>query len=1563
MDYADLFRKDLKEASVIIRNMPDSELDALHEAMSHASPSFQSHYARLLVFRKDSLRLLSLLNDGEPELCHNCVRYLKIQAIRKDLMSKLTDEATFIELFNRSCDLGKSILLECLVWNKNRPSGCLADRLSQNPNLVLNQRQSAVLKSAHSVERSVEDNTVSQQKYFKLRSKEVEKTALKKLYAYLQDFSKYKKEDAVNACNKLVSYVNHLTASIPVGDKRVNALDIIVDLHSKMHSVEEVERNYLDAVSNNGTVTVDCERFEINRRLKKASQNYFSSIDGAFQIIASTVPIYVMKRIDFIQNYKDLDHYYNDFSCIVLLSLIQNAMLLNETEVLDFLLRELAQPHHLAGSHDLVSEEDLKNIEKVLTPEQYSAFLSALATNTIPALRRFSKSDNIYYTALPTVVMYLSHHLPGNDEQLLTILDLFFTFEKQYTDNGGDVLRNFYGLQVKEVPLDFSYQMCSRDALSDYKTVRKFESILCLKGNTFLNTREASDRLAALTSLVAIAGRSHDVRALHRCLMVYTRTETKFSDIRMDLSSCFSYLSPDSLGLSPASALMSGTPEEAAKARMAVVKTLCEWGLGKKGDTMVEPLMYVVCALYTHATMYPAYEETYCAMMKPVLEVLVNNNMEWTLSSFRISFDYLAERVAAMIKEKCLELRAKCLAKSKTIQQYVALERYCKGALPFVNQRLSLSSMSLVLPTLSFPNASYALPALAKSPLVMLLKMVNDETASTSLICFILSKLLTLNCNKNTYSITTKVTCPERVDNHEVVRTTTTTTPSSDTAVLTDLMNDNSFTIKGQFEDVSPFNTLQLISPELRAFMSSSALHLSAFTKVTYCVNLESEKKEKEDTFTHLLKDRNAMLSYLRAHGGDSIDKEINTALDEKMKDYAQKLMTVTHVDMSSNGLKCLLGTMNTLSLSFSVGSCKVSLEKILPLLSDEALLKLYKLASLYVFILFQSAVLAVSINKSDKPILDSSIINSLASIQPTFLKTLQTLMMINNTCSYRGMKLEEHTFAVKVLAPFLVSWLQAVKEKKVQSVSEMKSEDEFAMEGAAEESVTLDFADNEVVGRFVEILYYSRCVKEYFGKALKGAARVVSSMNIKTALIICRRLLLISSFVPIAESIFNNLLRSASASSSITEEIMSMVDDSSSGITVALIGLLFRLAANPLLKNQHEKMLQLIIKVTNYIIEHDFKSEDVYIILLRWAIAKILNPSDVSLDFLQHLLSRLTQMNVTEDAGKAVFSIVLYSALLGSECTTTLKNCIARATASTNRFVDEIEEMVKAAKKEDVEQLKKIAVGLVPSFDTTTDETMFRRQCTVLSTVRYAGPCDDLIARCESVVHEIWRPYEGRTSTVTQAAVFLYTQKGAEGMKQFAEGMRIYREMQTMKLKTKEISTLPEFAQFGVDEEAAELIDSDDLDTNLGEQFMYDSDLSDKLHVEFMMNLVDPDDSLLPFKVFYQALAKAVDMTADFSELSKVKVDAKVLVEELEKSMELWMVAQFSSFKYLLCDFNDDFMRELCAMAKEHPTDTLCWMILFCSSRNEELCREGVDACTIYIRENRKRDLYFLFA
>lgn len=230
MNSTDLFKKDFKEASTIIRNMSEEEVSALQEAVSHMTPSFQSRYARLLVFRKDSLRLLSLLNDGEPELCHNCVKYLKIRAIRKDLMSKLTDEAAFIELFNKSCDLGKSILLECLVWNKDRPTDCLADRLSKNPNLVLNAAQSALLKNARSIEACVEDNAVGRKKYYRLRTRDIEKSALRKLHALYCGYKKEDRSKTENKCDELLCHVHNLTTTITVGEERLTALDIILNL-------------------------------------------------------------------------------------------------------------------------------------------------------------------------------------------------------------------------------------------------------------------------------------------------------------------------------------------------------------------------------------------------------------------------------------------------------------------------------------------------------------------------------------------------------------------------------------------------------------------------------------------------------------------------------------------------------------------------------------------------------------------------------------------------------------------------------------------------------------------------------------------------------------------------------------------------------------------------------------------------------------------------------------------------------------------------------------------------------------------------------------------------------------------------------------------------------------------------------------------------------------------------------------------------------------------------------------------------------------------------------------
>lgn len=1563
MNSTDLFKKDFKEASTIIRNMSEEEVSALQEAVSHMTPSFQSRYARLLVFRKDSLRLLSLLNDGEPELCHNCVKYLKIRAIRKDLMSKLTDEAAFIELFNKSCDLGKSILLECLVWNKDRPTDCLADRLSKNPNLVLNAAQSALLKNARSIEACVEDNAVGRKKYYRLRTRDIEKSALRKLHALYCGYKKEDRSKTENKCDELLCHVHNLTTTITVGEERLTALDIILNLFCVINDDVTRAKFFLNNLPKSTPATLNALSPHMSDT-QRAVRLRFCSLTDAFKAVMCLAPIYTMKRIGFAEGYKQQGSYYNDFSCMSLLALIQSATLLEEKEVLDFCLRELARPCHLCCNHNLVTDGELDTIEKVLTPEQFAAFLSALAENTVTVLRRANKSDSVRYSAIPSVVTYLSHHLPGDDERLTTALDLFFGFEKQYLSSCAADAINFYGLQTQEVPRDFSYQMGTREMMAGCKTVRKFEAVLCLKGNTFLNTRDADDRMRALKALVAIAGRSHDVRALSRCLTVYTRTEMKFSDINMDLTPFRTCFAPDALGLSPLSLHMSGSAEEAAAARDALVKSLCEWGQSKKGDVMVEPLMFVLHSLYLYATLYPEHEAIYCDMMKPLVELITNSNMTWSASRARVDFDGFSYRTSKAVDDQMTALRARCLKDCAEVQHYVQFERFCSKQLRYVNSRLPIACPGVVLGTVNFPNPDFAMPVLAKAPLVMIMKLVNEETASSALLCTVLVQLLLHTCSTGVYTVTEEEMCAEKIDGKTVKRSTRTTTPSPDMAVVKALMDDNSFAIKGQFEGVSPFNSLQLISPDVRGFMAD--LHLSAFKNISYTIVEPPAEKKKKDLFARLLGDKNAMLAYLKSHGSNSIDAEMGAALDDKMKDYVQKLMTVVHVDMSVNGLHCLLDSATSLSLAFSIGSCKkVQLEKVLPLISNETLLKLQKLAALYVYMLLQSAVLAVSLNKSDTPILSPSIISTLSTLQFLFFQMLQTLMLINSTCAYRGipkdetgLKKEVYLFSVKALAPFVVRWLNAVKDKATQSVEEMKQEDAFKLEEVKEPAaVTLDFSDNEVVGRFVEIIFYSRFVKEYFGKSLGGAVRLISRMDIKTALLICRRFLLISSFVPLGESIINSLLRCASGSSAIIDSIVSMLAESSTSITVALIGLLFRLAANPLMKSRYEQMLQLITTFTNYVISHDFKSEDVYVILLRWAITKVLHPSDVPFDFLKQTLARLTAMKVEDDAGKTVFSIVLLCALYDVQCHGSLRRDISTTSGASSRFHEELNELCKTADKENVDRLRALALELVPQF-TVTDESLLTLQCAVLCATRHTEGCAALTATCEKIVREMWRMYENRGNLVSVAALFLFQQKGVAAVKEFEAGMAVYTKLQMLKLQQREISTLPAFRELGISEEDAEMIDHNALDTDLVDSLVSCTYINDKSLFEFCASLDAPDDLLLPLKAFAQAVLKALETTEDFSNLDGVKVNMRTLVAELSK-MEPWMVRQLSDHTRDLFLFSEDCLRNLCELAREQRTDTLCWVILFCERNDDEIVEEEANKCRQFIRENKKRELY----
>ena len=111
MNFEELLSKDLSEASVIIRQLSNEEIDQFQAAVLEMNSVFRCHFARLLVFRNDSSRLLSLLDLGDLELCRCCMRYLKIRSVRMDLISKFTSEEEFCRLYDSCCDF-----LHCWIW-------------------------------------------------------------------------------------------------------------------------------------------------------------------------------------------------------------------------------------------------------------------------------------------------------------------------------------------------------------------------------------------------------------------------------------------------------------------------------------------------------------------------------------------------------------------------------------------------------------------------------------------------------------------------------------------------------------------------------------------------------------------------------------------------------------------------------------------------------------------------------------------------------------------------------------------------------------------------------------------------------------------------------------------------------------------------------------------------------------------------------------------------------------------------------------------------------------------------------------------------------------------------------------------------------------------------------------------------------------------------------------------------------------------------------------------------------------------------------------------------------
>ena len=102
MDYSDLLHCNLKDASARIKEYSETDMAALEEYVKTKDPQTIVRYARLLVYRKDSLRLLNFICNQSVMVCETCCRFLKVGSVRRDLLKQLSTEEKFLSAFNNS---------------------------------------------------------------------------------------------------------------------------------------------------------------------------------------------------------------------------------------------------------------------------------------------------------------------------------------------------------------------------------------------------------------------------------------------------------------------------------------------------------------------------------------------------------------------------------------------------------------------------------------------------------------------------------------------------------------------------------------------------------------------------------------------------------------------------------------------------------------------------------------------------------------------------------------------------------------------------------------------------------------------------------------------------------------------------------------------------------------------------------------------------------------------------------------------------------------------------------------------------------------------------------------------------------------------------------------------------------------------------------------------------------------------------------------------------------------------------------------------------------------------
>ena len=1460
MDYSDLFHASLKDASARFKEYSEKDLDSIEDFVKSQNPRIIITYARLLVYRRDSQRLLALMDNQNLMVCEACCRFLKISSIRNDLMCKLNTEEKFLSAFNSSCQMIKQVLLEVLAWNADHPENCLADRLYKNPNLMLSPQLRKVLLQALSLELCV-DEGYTETRYCKRHHKELEVIVLKRLYMISTDLKNGKYKDdlstAYRKSSNLLPLIKRPYLKTQIDGQDVYLFNVLLDIWSFV-----ADNNLIQSFMSN--LNKYKEYFSDYRGVTQFKQSKFrgSRMIDFLNYYLLNSPYFIVKRLDLIK--------YSHFWTLGFTLIIIQACRAFKDEELNHQLVSILVASVIQNYNNKI----WKRIRIVLTDEEFSLFLDQLLDKL---LQTDPNSSLILFDNVNYILEYLWKYVPLTNPKLIEVMELLKKSEVDVVCKNTRFLRFFQ----QEVPFNFTYNMLTKDKEDMFTTVRKFESYICVKGSSLLNQEELFQRVFMLNSIVEMAIYSRDVRCVLRCLTLITGMEAKYTDLSICWSDHRELFSPDSLGLSSLSIQQSGSEEVAKICRQKIVDTLLSWVQQKKGVTMVGPLLFFILYMYFYASEYPEYEDTYCEMMRPFVSYLVNKKLQWddmNLSDILISVqserqDNLCDVIYSANRLSDLELPER--------KRHLIYENFMIGKAKYLPKKDSFGAHGLILYSFLIPHNQELYKEMAYKPLSMILSFLNDENAKRLYVTKLLAQVIHSSIIKLYRG--NVVTQEQEIPNTNMIFKTATETKSYfvDFYVIKKLFWDMTIPYQPYFTGYSALQALMAIEPSLE--------FLNSFLDLTDKV-VDYSYGPKSKIPRIVAKEISTLQQLKKITKKVSFESQTSTlyrpAIEESLKTFAQSTNFINNVEFSEGSLQWIYSTMKQYNLFSILNSTdnQVVMQH-LSSLSDSDLLLISSLTALRLQIVFQGAVMVISMNLSANPMLTSILVNQVKTIHKSLLEALTAQVLVNNEIHFRGLTPEQTCYKIKTLLPFLHAFLKSITDKTTQTIKEMQ--DLTPVEGDANVlEVSLDFYDNTMIGRFVEILVYSRKTKDFFGKVLYGIVPFTLLLDYPTIIHICRRLLLTTRFVPLAESIVNECLMCASAKSDLVEQLLSVVLSASRSMTTATILFVLRLSQHPVIEG-NGIVYQTISKLVTYVVENKFDAASVYIKVISWLLNQVITCKSENVDKYLENLKTLSFLDTKGKAARVVFNIVTKTA-----------GCLFKKskTDSVEELSDIIRKILHHEDQSRSRMLLQCLEEMIILFDYTQSEDI-SNQCRYLINIESSVQSEEFITKCKHVLEEA-----PNINVAIYILLYLFTVQPATAVDLFV---------------TYNNSLLANFAPDD-DKDSKEQTDASVPNVNVFKLLQH-------ISMHFPATLLIRFVSQLPTTVFpFQAVAPVatslVKSIGDkrYDSLRDVSFDVDAFVSDVERVVQPWMLDMIDVFirlftfsKDMKLGFYNRFLRE----------------------------------------------------